>query len=298
MNNPRVTVIVVCYNHLQYVEESIYSVLNQTFKNVELIVADDHSLDGSVELLTKLSKRLGFLFFANERNTGLNNTILKALESSTGSFISILASDDYIKPDKTEKQVKYLLETGKEGVYANGFSVINEKKELIKLNPVFTQKDNNKILHYIYQYDWGAPLLQSGLFSKKMVTNLLPLRKEYKSDDWVFLIKAFEQHNTGYMDEPLFYYRLHPTNTHKKYWFTFPMRMDIAARLVPDAYRTKTISNILLSQGQYLLADKKIFSGLKFFMSSLFLHFSFNNMIFMAKSIAVFFRNMVYKTSS
>lgn len=286
MNNPTVTVIVVCYNHAQYLEECIQSITNQTYKNIELIVADDFSEDGSVELCKQLNQKFNFTFLPNEKNIGLNNTLIGAIMHATGSYISIIAADDYMHIDKIIKQINYLINNGKDGVYATGFSVSNDKKEYIKLNPVFLQNNNKKILNYIYQCDWGAPLLQSGLFSKKIVNDLLPLRKQYKSDDWAFLIKAFEMYDIGYINEPLFYYRLHPTNTHKKYWTTFPMRVDIVCNLIPDQYRIKALSNIMLSQGQYLMADNKFFDAIKFFLNSLILNFSFNNTLLMFKSTA------------
>ena len=109
MDNPKVTVLIVCYNHIQYLEESIYSVLNQTYKNIEIIVADDFSQDGSPDRLKLLSEKLNFIFLANETNIGLNETIIKASEYATGSFISILSSDDYLDVEKIHKQIKYLL---------------------------------------------------------------------------------------------------------------------------------------------------------------------------------------------
>lgn len=290
MNNPTVTVIVVCYNHLPYLEECILSVINQTYKNIELIVADDFSKDGSVELLWKLSKKENFLFLPNERNIGLNNTLIRAIEISTGSFFSIISADDYMHHDKILNQVNFLTTSGNDGVYSTGFSVKGNNKEFIKLNAVFTQNNKKIILNYIYQYDWDAPLLQSGLFSKKIITELLPLRKQYKSDDWAFLIKAFEQYNIGYINQALFYYRLHPSNTHKNYWYTFPMRVSIAAGLVPPEYRIKALSNIMLTQGQYLMMDKKIFAAYKFFYNSLIFNFSFNKIWLIFKCTAISFK--------
>src|ERR671920_250671 len=114
----------------------------------------------------------------------------------------------------------------------------------------FDNYQQDKALRYLYQSDWGAPLLQSALFRKQVWVDLAGLRKEYKSDDWAFLIKCMEQFKIGFINKPYFCYRLHDNNTYKKYWNTFPMRIDIAARLVPYKYRTKTISNIFLTQSQ------------------------------------------------
>jgi len=201
-------------------------------------------------------------------------------------------------PEKANRQIKYQLTSGKDGVYAKGYSLINERKKRIELNRVFTQDNKNKILNHIYRFDRDALLLQAGLFCKNLITDLVPFCIDFRSDDRVFLIKAFEHYDIGYMDEPLFYYRLRASNTHKNYWLTFPMRIDIATRLMPDPCRIKTISNIMFSQGKYLPEDKKIFKALSFFLSSLILHFSLIELRGMIRSNALFLRDILSNSQS
>ncbi len=298
MSNPLVTIIVICYNHAEYLEKCILSIYQQDYRDIELIVADDFSKDGSRELLAKLSIQHGFLYLPNKTNTGLNYTIENALNNSHGEFLSVISADDYIAAQKISQQIAFIAQNAKDGVYASGFSVNGSTVEPLSPNAVFNKGNKEEILKYVYTHDWGAPLLQSGLFKKKVFTELAALRKEYKSDDWAFIIRACEQYDIGFMEERLFYYRLHQTNTHKRYWFTFPMRIDIVSRLVPEKYRFRAFGNIMLSQGQYLMADKKFFRGLAFFFSSLLLNFSFTNIFSIMKDIAVFFRDFFMRKSN
>lgn len=287
----KVTIIIVSYNHKEYVQEAILSVLNQTYKNIQIIVADDNSTDGSIELIEKLASEHSFLFIQNKKNIGLNNNILAALEEVKGEYISFLASDDYMDPNKTETLIQYLLKNGKDGVYATGYSLNGKKKKLIKISKVFQQKNPIKILNFLYTQDWECPLLQSALFRINVLKELISLREEYKSDDWAFLIKAYELYNIDYINEPLFYYRLHENNTHRNYWFTYPMRIDIASRLIPVKFRKKCIANINLSQGNYLMADKQFFFAISFYANSLLLSFNIKTIISIIKTIGVFFRD-------
>jgi glycosyltransferase involved in cell wall biosynthesis len=187
MNYPLVTVLVVCYNHQGYVSEAINSVLSQTYPHVELIVVDDHSTDDSDKIIRGLQEQHGFVYIRNEKNIGLNNSITVGVNSANGEYISLLASDDYIAENKIDEQLKYLLATGKDGVYSTGFSVKGSTKEFIKINNVFNTGNKIKILDFLYQYDWGVPLQQSSLLKRELMVDLLDLRKEFKSDDWAFM---------------------------------------------------------------------------------------------------------------
>lgn len=290
--NPLVTVVVTSYNHRDFIEQTIDSVCAQTYSPVQLLVVDDCSTDNSQQLIRELAATRGFDYILNEKNGGLNPALVKALQEARGEFVSLVASDDFFTPQKIEEQVSYLLQNGYDGVYANGYSYENGVEKLIKLDRVFNQYDQHAALQLFYRQDWGGPLIQSGLFKKTLLLDLIEIRQQFKSDDWAFAIKAFEKYKMGFINKPLFYYRIHGSNTHKKYWYTFPMRIDIASRLVPEEYRMETLSNLFLSQGQYLAWDKRR-GSIRFFLCSLILHFSFQSvktiLISMAVSVKQFF---------
>jgi alpha-1,3-rhamnosyltransferase len=71
---PLVTIIIASYNHAPYIKASVDSVLNQTYKNIELLVVDDGSKDGSVELLQQMQAEHGFDLRVQE-NRGLSRTL-------------------------------------------------------------------------------------------------------------------------------------------------------------------------------------------------------------------------------
>ena len=286
---PKVSVIIMSYNHADYITQSIMSVVNQTYKNVELIVTDDASKDTSAIIIKQLAEQHHFKYIAHEVNAGTNKNILSGLALVTGEYLAILASDDYFIEDKIEKQLKFILENKLDGVYSTGYVVENGKPTLIPIPEIFSSGNNKDITRYVYLNDTG-PLFQSGLFSMSMISALSYLRNEYKLDDMPFLIKAFENYKVRYLNQPSFYYRLHPNNSYKNYWNTFPMRIDILSRLFPEEYKTRGLGNIIFSQGQFLLMDKKFFLALKYYCASLFLHFSFRNIKSMALHIAVYFK--------
>ena len=253
---PAVSVVIPSFNHERYVEEAVRSVLEQSYPNVELIVVDDASTDRSAEILKRLAGEHGFTFVRNEQNLHLNPTLERGLRLAKGEYVSILASDDAILPHKIEKQVAYLQATGKDGVYANGVYLLDDgSRAPIDLGDVAPRFENGTILRYVYTQDTQAPLLQSALIGRKPLLSLWPIRSQFKSDDWVTLIKLLEGYEIGFIDEPLFLYRQHTANTHRDYRATFPMRMQVIEKAVPKQFRREAVANLLSSQASYLRKD-------------------------------------------
>ncbi|WP_156120051.1 glycosyltransferase family 2 protein, partial [Aeromonas finlandensis] len=86
----KVSVIIPVYNHEEYVEDAIKSVLYQSYNNIELIVVNDGSSDASHEVITKLRKGNEFLY-VNQDNKGLSKTLKESLKLCHGKYIAIVA---------------------------------------------------------------------------------------------------------------------------------------------------------------------------------------------------------------
>lgn len=112
MNQPLVSVLISAYKHERYVEACVRSVLQQTYPNIELIVLDDGSPDGTAAVLQRLHDEATaagkpFTFIA-KKNTGLSDTLNQALALATGKYVCQFGSDDIMLPDKTAKQVAFM----------------------------------------------------------------------------------------------------------------------------------------------------------------------------------------------
>lgn len=285
ITTPLVSIIIPSYNHEEYVHDSIISALQQDYKNIEIIVIDDCSRDNSVSVIKDLNRNFNFQFIINEENLGLNNSLNKALTYAKGEYVSIFASDDQITSNKTQLQIDYILSNSLDGLYSNAIILQNNNLKNIQLEDFKTSIIKGKKLEYISTQDFSLPLLQSGMFKKSVFLSAQRIRIDFKSDDWAFMIFIFNNFKIGYLDEPVLHYRIHGNNTHKKYWETFPMRIDVISRLIDDRFKSKAIANILLSQGNYLFNDKKYLFSIKFFISSLIFNFSYKTLLLIIKFI-------------
>jgi len=105
-NFPLVSIICLSYNHESYVVEALNSVVNQTYSNYELLIADDCSSDHSVAVIQNWLKNHPNVYFqANEKNLGNTKTFNQLAKKAKGKFIIDLAADDVLLPNCIEKQI-------------------------------------------------------------------------------------------------------------------------------------------------------------------------------------------------
>jgi len=124
-----VTVIIASYNHGPYIEQSIRSVLAQTYTNIELLVVDDGSSDDSVERIRRLQAEYGFDFQV-QQNRGLTHTLNAAVARAKGSLIAPFGSDDIMLPERIATQVAYMDGKPEVGICAGNIELIDAQGQL------------------------------------------------------------------------------------------------------------------------------------------------------------------------
>ena len=103
---PKVTVVIPCYNDFLYVEQAVQSVLDQSYRNIEIIVVDDGSDSKTKEVLKNLSDKIDEIITQN--NSGVVKARNVGIQKAKGEYILTLDSDDYFEPSFLQKAVKIL----------------------------------------------------------------------------------------------------------------------------------------------------------------------------------------------
>lgn len=206
---PLVSVIIPCYNHEVYVEQSILSVINQTYKNIELIVIDDGSKDNSIKVIQELKNKYSFTFLYRE-NKGVCKTLNEGVAISKGTYIAVLASDDYWDLSKIEKQIKKLTESDdsefcftKATEFSNGI----HKRVFPKIFK------SGWVLNFVFIKDFIPA--GSMMFSRNLFNQLNGFNEELKAEDWDFVIRSAAMTKFCMVKESLLFYRAHDSNTMK-----------------------------------------------------------------------------------
>ena len=99
---PSVSIVVPIYNVEKYLKQCLDSIISQTLKDIEIILVNDGSKDGSLKIIKDYAARDNRIKVVDKANTGYGNSMNIGLSKATGKFIGIVESDDYIEPDMFE----------------------------------------------------------------------------------------------------------------------------------------------------------------------------------------------------
>lgn len=133
--NPLVSVIVPSYNHANFIQSCLRSLISQTYRNIELIIIDDGSIDDSItkikEMEDELENRFVKYTFISQENQGICVTANKGIKLSEGKYYQFLSSDDFILEQYIERQVDFL-EKNKEFAcsYTDGLEIQSEDLDM------------------------------------------------------------------------------------------------------------------------------------------------------------------------
>lgn len=132
MNEGMVSVVIPVYNVEKFIKQTIECILNQTYKNVEILLIDDCSPDSSADIIKSMAiDHPEIKYHKLEKNSGAAVARNKAIELAEGQYLAFLDSDDLWKPTKLEKQVALMKERNAEFVY-NAIEMIDENGNVIK----------------------------------------------------------------------------------------------------------------------------------------------------------------------
>ena len=145
---PKISVLMSCYNHDKFVGEAIESVLNQSFKDFELLIIDDNSTDKTFDIVNSF-RDPRIKVFRNEKNFGMVFNTNSLIKKSNGEYIAIINSDDSWLPEKLQKQLDFLENNENYGACFTIANMINENNKIIT-----NKKKNPFLMANKSRYEW------------------------------------------------------------------------------------------------------------------------------------------------
>ena len=217
MNDPLVSIIIPCYNHEKYIEECILSVVNQTYKNIELIVIDDGSKDNSPAILEKLQKQYGF-FLEVQSNMGISKTLNKAIRNySHGKYIAGCGSDDFLALDRIERQVRYMVAHPDCDMSFGKVHMVDGKSKIIEdlvIFRPFPEAEKNVTFEFLLDNNCIPSL--TTMITREMWDTCGGYNESMAIEDYDLWLKAAYNGKVVYLNEYFSYYRWHGDNESTK----------------------------------------------------------------------------------
>jgi glycosyltransferase involved in cell wall biosynthesis len=210
---PLVSIIIPCYNCELYVNEAVASIQNQTYKNIEIIITDDCSIDSTFSILQGIAKRDKRLkIFRNEKNLNIVKTLNNMLNIAKGKYIARMDADDVSLQERIERQVNFLENHSDYGMCGCSAWHINELGK--KIGESLLPFSNNDIQYYKY---FASPFYHPTI----MIRAEIYLQERYNEDYlyaedydlWLRLLKRTKGEN---LHERLFCYRILKTSVSQK----------------------------------------------------------------------------------
>ncbi len=192
----RVSIITVSYNSVKTIELTMQSVLHQSYQDIEYIVIDGASTDGTQKVIEKYADKISY--YVSERDDGLYYAMNKGIEKATGDIIGIINSDDWYAETAVEDVVKCFNQSNPEAVY--GLTVMVSEDGAERIGKI------KQVENFWYQMPFQHP---SVFIKKDVYKRLGGFNTNYRvASDYDFLLKCYSENvRFAYCDKVIAYFR-------------------------------------------------------------------------------------------
>lgn len=200
---PRVTVLMPTYNVALWVDEAIQSVLNQTYKDFDLLVVDDDSSDDTLAHVRAIDDpRIRIAAFPN--NVGLADNLNRGLDLIDTELVARMDGDDIAEPDWLETGIKVLDSHPEVGVCSFGFQFFGTKTSLVR----FPEWHEDSKAQMLFGCTVIVPVLRRGVFVEN---NLHYSTAAFPAEDYMMWSNVYRVTQVYNVQRTLFHYRTHET---------------------------------------------------------------------------------------
>lgn len=248
--NALVSVIMPSYNTAKYIEQSIYSVIEQTYKDWELIIVDDCSNDDTDEIVIPLLQDSRIKYIKNEKNQGAAMSRNRALAEATGKWVAFLDSDDIWLPDKLTKQIEFMTTHGYVFSYTNYSEMSADGED----NGIFVTGPRRITKRGFYNYCWPGCL--TVMYNREDI-GLIQIADIKKNNDYAMWFQVSKKADCYLLKENLARYRRGRSGSISSHGLSTMMKWHY--RLFRDAQgQSMIIAGISTIRNMFFGAVKKI----------------------------------------
>lgn len=253
MKNPLVSVIVPVYNHQQYIVECLDSILEQSYKNIEVIIIDDGSIDDSVKVINEYisDKQLNIFKLYTQSNQGVCKTLNRGVTLAKGDFITICASDDILVSDSISARLDYLVNNEDLlGVIGDALLIDSDSNivDSSAMQKLYRANYNRLVHNIVYEQVLNWSVVGPTFMCKKCLYDVIGLYDEkLLVEDRDFYLRLLAINKLGFIEKSVAGYRIHLNNTSRKSIKSIANILNqVAISNINHAEKFKGILNIFL----------------------------------------------------
>lgn len=207
--NYKISIIVPCYNQAHFIEESLFSVYNQTYHNWECIIVNDGSTDETERKALEWTAKDERFKYIKKQNGGLSSARNEGIKNITGDFVQFLDCDDFLYSEKLEKSEKRVSQQEKT-VIITDFQRFDESTKT-KIDPhckILEKHLSQEEILLNWDFEFSIPI-HCGLFSVDLVQKFCFDEELRAKEDWLFWLQVFgENPKVEFIKEYLVAYRM------------------------------------------------------------------------------------------
>ena len=264
-----VSIVMAAYNAADYISLSVDSVINQTMENWQLLICDDHSTDGTWEIISAITDtRVSAI--RNAVNQGVSRSRNRCLELAMGKFIAILDADDVWLEEKLSVQLQLLKDNPLLGIV--GTNAIEIDSSGFKIGFRDFPESHRRLTDFAL---WKSPMLHSSIMFRKDLGIVSYDETLSTAEDWELMVRLMGVSESYVIQDRLVRYRVHQRNlTHSK---AMQMRADAFSVVRKFLITSFRLSDPELSAFERLfqyqtLSGKQTSTGLRLFLKILRIH--------------------------
>ena len=202
---PLLSVLCVSMNHGKYIERSFLSIVNQTFRNFEILFIDNNSTDNSFEIADKIftDSKLPYQYFKREKSYLVSANLNYLLKHAQGEYITFLSGDDFYELNNFEEKMKYYMAHPEFGmIYGAGYKYYYDTGKTILMDGALWKSGwvFKDLLNFNFINSIGT------LIKKSTLDDIGVFDENSKLEDWDMWLRIAIRYPIGFLDKPLVYY--------------------------------------------------------------------------------------------
>lgn len=214
MSTPKVSIIVPCYNQVQYLDEALQSVLDQTHENWECLIVNDGSPDNTEEVAKNWVAKDARFIYLHKENGGVSSARNLGIDKAKGDYLQFLDSDDFLEKEKLELSLQQMEQNDEVNLVVSNFRMFTDNPQITSEPFCHLNAQLFTFENMLYQWNESFSIqMQCGFFHSSLFETIRFPEDISAQEDWIVWIRIFKEGcKTIFIDKPLALYRINPSS--------------------------------------------------------------------------------------